>query len=114
MIRFILVVAILALVLCGGVAVAGTQVNVTQEHNNRTRDGLYVDGAFTPDNAANLARDVNFDGTIVGNVFAQPLYIEGGPHGAMLIVVTASNNGYALNPATGSIIWQTNIGPPVT
>jgi len=27
--------------------------------------------------AANLTRDLNFDGTIVGNVYAQPLYIEG-------------------------------------
>ena len=25
------------------------QVNVTQEHNNLSRDGLYIDAAFTPD-----------------------------------------------------------------
>ena len=24
------------------------QVNVTQEHNNLSRDGLYIDAAFTP------------------------------------------------------------------
>ena len=58
--------------------------------------------------AANLARDLNFTGTIVGNVYAQPLYIEGGPNGPMIIAVTQSNNVYALNATTGSIIWQRN------
>src|SRR5437773_12348815 len=91
------------------------QVNVTQEHNNPSRDGLYIDAAFTPGNAANLTRDLNFDGTIVGNVHAQPLYIEGGANGPMIIVVTASNNIYALNATTGAVIWQrTDIGSPVT
>src|SRR3984893_18122658 len=84
------------------------QVNVTQEHNNLSRDGLYVDPAFTPANAANLTRDLNFNGTISGNVYAQPLYIEGGPNGTMIIAVTESNNVYALHANDGSIIWQRN------
>jgi outer membrane protein assembly factor BamB len=90
------------------------QVNVTQEHNNLSRDGLYIDPAFTPANAANLRRDLNFNGTISGNVYAQPLYIEGGPNGAMVIAVTESNNVYALNATTGAVIWQRNLGPAVT
>jgi len=49
------------------------QVNVTQFHNHNSRDGLYIDSAFTQSAAANLTRDLNFDGTIVGNVYAQPL-----------------------------------------
>ena len=93
---------------------ANAQVNVTQKNNNPSRDGLYIDSAFTPGNAANLARDLNFNGTISGNVHAQPLYIEGGPNGPMIIVVTESNNVYALNATTGTVIWQRNIGPPVT
>jgi hypothetical protein len=68
--------------LCGSVARAGTQVNVTQEHNNPSRDGVYIDSAFTPSAAANLTRDLGFNGTISGNVYAQPLYIEGGPERA--------------------------------
>src|SRR5947208_15500194 len=60
-------------------APAGAPVNVTQHHNNLSRDGLFVDPAFTLSAAANLARDANFDGAIVGNVYAQPLYVEGGP-----------------------------------
>src|SRR5438034_4598981 len=92
---------------------ASAQVNVTQEHNHPSRDGLYIDAAFTPANAANLTRDLNFDGTISGHVYAQPLYIEGGPSGPMVIAVTESNNVYALHADTGLPIWsRTDIGTP--
>ena len=61
-----------------------------------------------------LTRDLNFNGTISGNVYAQPLYIEGGPNGPMIIAVTESNNVYALDATTGLPIWsRTDIGPPV-
>ncbi|MEP6956168.1 MAG: hypothetical protein ABI883_05030, partial [Chthoniobacterales bacterium] len=94
---------------------AGATVNVTQHHNNASRDGLFIDPAFTPAAAANLKRDTNFNGAIVGNVYAQPLYVEDGPGGrAMVIVVTESNNVYALDAADGSIIWQRNVGTPIT
>ena len=90
------------------------QVNVTQYHNHSSRDGLYIDSAFTPSAAANLARDLNFDGTIVGDTYSQPLYIEGGPSGrAMIIAVTEANNVYALDAVDGTIIWQRNVGDPV-
>src|SRR5215831_13734344 len=92
---------------------ANAQVNVTQEHNHPSRDGVYVDAAFTLSAAANLTRDLNFDGTVSGNVYAQPLYIEGGPNGPMIIAVTESNNVYALNATTGTVIWQVNLGAPV-
>ena len=90
------------------------QVNVTQYHNNSSRDGLYIDSAFTQSAAANLTRDLNFDGTIVGNVLTQPLYLDNGPGGRpTIIAVTESNNVYALDAANGTIIWQRNVGAPV-
>ena len=92
---------------------ANAQVSVTQFHNNSKRDGLYIDSAFTQSAAGNLTRDMNFDGTIVGNVFAQPLYIEGGPRGSIAIAVTESNNVYTLDAVTGTVIWQKNVGAPV-
>src|SRR6476660_5067379 len=110
----IFVFSVVAANLWSAVLPANAQVNVTQEHNNLSRDGLYIDAAFTPSAAANLTRDLNFDGTISGNVYAQPLYIEGGPSGPMIIAVTESNNVYALNATTGTVIWQRNLGPPVT
>jgi len=93
---------------------AQSAVNVTQHHNHLTRDGLYVDPAFTYAAASNLTRDLSFNGTIAGNVYAQPLYIEGSPSGrAMVIAVTESNNIYALDAAYGSVIWTDNVGAPM-
>ena len=89
--------------LWSAVAPADAQVNVTQFHNHDSRDGLYIDSVFTQGAAANLTRDLNFDGTIVGNIYAQPLYIEKGLGAkAMIIVVTESNNVYALDAGTGT------------
>ena len=62
--------------LWSGVYSTNAQVNVTQFHNHDSRDGLYTDSAFTPGAAANLVRDLNFNGRISGLVYAQPLYIE--------------------------------------
>jgi hypothetical protein len=104
-----------AVVLAGlwsAIVPTNAQVNVTQYHNHSSRDGLYIDSAFTQSAAANLTRDLNFDGTIVGNVYAQPLYLEGG-NGPMIIAVTESNNVYALDAVDGTVIWQRNVGDPV-
>jgi hypothetical protein len=107
--------SLVVILLWSAVHPASAQVNVTQKNNNPSRDGLYVDAAFTPSNAMNLARDMGFNTAISGNVHAQPLYIEGGQNGPMIIVVTASNNVYALHADTGTVIWsRTDIGPAVT
>ena len=101
-------------VLCTAIVSANGQVNVTQYHNHSSRDGLYIDPAFTQGAAGNLTRDLGFDGTIVGDVYAQPLYVDNGPNGRpTIIAVTESNNVYALDAVDGSIIWQRNVGDPV-
>src|SRR5207245_7652148 len=110
--RFVFIITIFVVALCDIAARAGTLVNVTQEHNNASRNGVYIDAAFTLSAAANLTRDLSFNGTISGNVYAQPLYIEGGSNGPMIIAVTESNNVYALNATTGTVIWQQNVGTP--
>jgi hypothetical protein len=103
------------LILMSAASVTEGAVNVRQHHNNDTRNGLYVDRAFTRAAAAGLKRDLAFNGAIFGNVYAQPLYIEGGPGGkAMVIAVTESNNVYALDAADGTIIWQRHVGQPVS
>jgi hypothetical protein len=101
-------------VLCTAIVSANGQVNVTQYHNHSSRDGLYIDPAFTRGAAGNLTRDLGFDGTMVGDVYAQPLYVDNGPNGRpTIIAVTESNNVYALDAVDGSIIWQRNVGDPV-
>jgi outer membrane protein assembly factor BamB len=103
----------LILLLTGGNSAIGA-VNVTQHHNHLSRDGLYIDPAFTTSNAAALARDTNFNGAIIGDVYAQPLYIEGGPRGrAVVIAVTESNYVFALDATTGDVVWETNVAPCV-
>ena len=97
----------LILIVVGGTGAVKGAVNVTQFHNHENRDGLYIDPAFTRTAAAALKRDTNFLGTVSGNIYAQPLYIEDGPGGkAMVITVTESNNVYALDAGNGSILWQ--------
>src|SRR4030095_8649428 len=109
------VIAGLCFAVLSTVPPTSAQVNVTQFHNHASRDGLYVDSAFTQSAAANLTRDLNFDGTIVGNVHAQPLYLDDGPGDRpAVIAVTESNNVYALDAVDGSVIWERNMGEPVS
>jgi hypothetical protein len=113
-VRFLVGAASIAVAALDLVYSARADVNVPQHHNHDSRDGLYIDPAFTFAAAAALKRDVTFDGRISGNVYAQPLYIEGRPDGrAMLIVVTESNNVCALDAADGMVIWLRNVGVPV-
>jgi hypothetical protein len=52
-------ISISSLVVAGlwsAVLPTNAQVNVTQKNNNLSRDGLYIDAAFTPSDAANLTR----------------------------------------------------------
>src|SRR4029077_13020938 len=110
-----LVIAGSCLTLLSATPHANAQVNVTRFHNHDSRDGLSVDSAFTHSGASNLPRDLIFDATIVGNVYAQPLYIDNGPGGRRTIIaVTESNNVYALDAVDGTVIWERNVGPPVS
>src|SRR6266576_3255114 len=109
-------ISFLACVLGGFVLSAGAQtaVNITQHHNHSSRDGLYLEPAFTQAAAANLQRDLAFDGTIAGHVYAQPLYLDDGPGGRPTVfVVTESDNVYALDAAAGTVIWQRQVGAPM-
>src|ERR1051326_1877302 len=105
----------LALTACwSAVLSTDAQVNVTQHHNNDSRDGLYIDSAFTQNAAAQLTRDLGFDGTITGNGYAQPLYVDDGPGGRpTIIAATESNRVYALDAIDGTVIWQEqDLGAP--
>ncbi|HEX4264635.1 MAG TPA: PQQ-binding-like beta-propeller repeat protein [Verrucomicrobiae bacterium] len=112
--RLIPVIVVAGFVINGFAFSANAAADVPEHHNHDTRDGLYIDPAFTYAAATNLTRDTNFSGVIGGAVFAQPLYIENGPGGrAMIIAVTESNNVYALDAASGKVIWQDHVGTPV-
>lgn len=80
-------------------------------HRSPDRAGQYVMRNLTWDNAGQLRRDNEFDGTIEGHVYAQPLYWH--PPGAqvgLLIVATESNLVYALDATTGRVVWKRALG----
>jgi outer membrane protein assembly factor BamB len=107
--------SVLCVAFLGAAVPAHAAVNVTQHHNHDSRDGLYVDAAFTHGAAAGLRRIRTFNGAISGNVYAQPLYVlNRATRKAMVIVATESNNVYALDASTGSVIWQRNVGTRIT
>ncbi len=84
---------------------------VIERNNSPARTGLYVQPALTKAAAAKMARDNTFDGTVAGNVYAQPLYVSDGPNGqGVFIVVTESNNVVALDETTGKPVWMQNLG----
>jgi outer membrane protein assembly factor BamB len=47
--------------------------------------------------------------TLDGHVFAEPLVFNN-----QVFVATEANSVYALDAATGAILWRQNVGPPVT
>ena len=52
-----------------------------------------------------------FNATFTGRMFASPLYLENGPNGkGLFFAVTTGNDVYALDEATGAVVWTHNIG----
>jgi hypothetical protein len=100
----------------GGTSGGGTgagNASVLQHHKNATRDGVYVDDAFTVAAAGKLHRDKTWNATIAGPTYAQPLYFEGGPGGKdVVIVATEQNEVSALDAADGSVVWRKTLGAP--
>ncbi len=98
-----------------GDAAVTTAASVLQFHHDINRDGFYLEPALTAATAATVHRDTTFDGTISGNVYAQPLYVANGPAGkGAIYAVTENDNVYALDETTGLPVWQKNMGTPAT
>src|SRR5438105_3391590 len=87
---------------------------VLQHHKSATRDGLFVDAAFTRAAAAGLHLDTGFSAKVNGNVYAQPLFVpaDGGTPD-LIVVATESNEVSALDAATGAALWRRTLGAPM-
>jgi hypothetical protein len=91
-----------------------TAADVLQYHLDGARTGLFVDPAITQATAAKLHIDPTFNAPILGNTYAQPLYVTKGPNGnAALITATEQNVVSAISAADGSALWARNLGAPV-
>jgi outer membrane protein assembly factor BamB len=98
--------------LCLAAAPAAAQ-SVTTYHNAISRAGAYIVPGLTQAAAPRLHRDTSFNGTVTGNIYAQPLYWK--PTAASpgrIIVATESNHVEALDATSGAKIWQTQLPAP--
>lgn len=103
----------IAVLLFAGAAAAET-TQVTTYHNTPDRAGLYTVPGLSATAAASAHLLTGFAGAVQGHVYAQPLYWHpaGYDHGR-IIVATESNQIYALQAKTGSVVWHVSLGPAV-
>jgi outer membrane protein assembly factor BamB len=109
-------------VVVAGTGAAGTgstgpagAASVTQYHGNPSRDGNYIDAAFTRAASAMLKKDTTFTATTSGAMYAQPLYFDAGAGGKDLVITaTESNEVSAFDAATGAMVWKKTIAMPVS
>lgn len=89
--------------LCTSGSVGSGNGNWTTYHRSNVRDGylpgLVVSGA-TPRWSSPFALD--------GQVYAEPLAC-----GDAVYVATENNSVYAINSTSGTLLWETHLGPPV-
>ncbi len=93
---------------------AGTVASVLEHHNNSRRDGVYVDSTLTKASSSTFHIDPAFKAPTPGAIYAQLLYVAGAPNGnGMIIAAGELNNVSAFDAATGTQIWNRNLGTPV-
>jgi hypothetical protein len=91
--------------------IAATDASVVARNNHVNRDGVFVQPTLTKARAATMALDRSFDGTVSGNVFASPLYVDGNP--GVFVIATENNQVSVLNETTGRPVWQRTYGQSV-
>jgi outer membrane protein assembly factor BamB len=86
--------------------------SVLERNNHPSRDGIFLQPALVKAAMPRMAFDDSFTAAFTGTMFASPLFLENGPHGkGAFIAVTTGNDVFALDEATGAVLWTRNIGP---
>ena len=90
-------------------------VNVTQKNGHPSRDSKYINAAFTPSNAADLTRDMGFNGAIRQRERPAAL-LEGGPNECdrRALASVFKIMFMSLHADTGTPLMNTDIGPAAT
>ncbi|HTA40698.1 MAG TPA: hypothetical protein VK760_16565 [Candidatus Acidoferrales bacterium] len=88
---------------------------VTTYHNDPYRSGQYVAENVTLKSARRMHLERSFKGVVNGAVYAQPLYwrARNETGAGEVIVATETNHVTALDAATGAVIWDRVLAPPV-
>ena len=107
--------ALLALLLLGaGAAAAEAQTPVLTYHGHADRSGNFVVPGLTWKRARSLQLDTGFNPSFAGNLYAQPLFwLLPGSSSGVLIVATESDMAYAIDAASGAVLWSRALGTPV-
>src|SRR5258707_10798861 len=97
-------------------------VDVLTQHNNLSRTGANLqETILTPANVNSNLFGKLFSRTVDGQMYAQPLYVQGlaisnGTHNVVYIC-TEHDSVYAFNaddPSASNPFWQVSLGVPVT
>ncbi len=97
----------LLLLLAALPAVAGAANVTTAGYNNLRDDWDAAEPALSPASIQSSSFGQVFSAKLEGAIYAQPLAFE-----KRLIVTTESANAYALDPASGAILWKRSFGTP--
>ena len=105
---------VLMLVAAPALGATHTDTTVANYHGTPDRAGNYVVPSLDRRSAGAVHRDQMFDGHVDGHIYAQPLYWRlQGAEGGLIIAATESDFVYALDAATGHVMWRAVLGQPV-
>jgi PQQ-like domain len=92
-----------------------TDTTVAFYHGTPDRAGNYIVPGLDWESVKMVHRAAGFDGRVDGHIYTQPLYWQPQSEGPGLIVTaTESDFVYALDAATGRVVWRTELGRPVS
>ncbi len=103
----------------GAILCANAQVDVLTDHNDSLRTSANLrESILNVSNVSPATFGKLFSVDLDGQVFAQPLVVSGieiPDMGArdVTYVATMHNSVYAIDIATGAVIWQKNLGPSI-
>jgi outer membrane protein assembly factor BamB len=111
--RVLAVLVLAGILVLAGADRAGAQ-SVTTYHNGNTRHGDYTVPGLTRAQAAKMHLEAGFNGVVIGNIYAQPLFWHPKGSAGEVIVATEADIVYGLNAETGAVLWETSVGEPVS
>src|SRR5689334_15613366 len=110
--RIALLVTFLGLT-CSGQA-AAEEYGVLTYHEDSSRSGNFVVPSLTWEKARSIHLDQNFNASVAGHLYAQPLYWRAsGANTAMVLVATEDNVVQAFDSQSGKELWRRSVGHPI-
>jgi hypothetical protein len=90
--------------------ITATGASVIERNNQPNRNAVFVQPTLTKARAATMVLDRTFAGTVSGNVFASPLFVDGTP--GVFVIATENDQISVLDETTGRPVWQRTYGTP--